>query len=962
MKHKRNRHSINALFLDLSVAAASLLCLTGCQEEFGGYFDQPGWVTSSSEDVLKSRGDCNTYLQLVGKTLFSKQVEGSGQYTFIVPTDEAFSAFFANNPYGYRSVDDIPEDVAARMVSSWMMYNSYPCDTLANVLQGFNTYSVNEAFKHQTPSYDVLREEVIDGEKCQVYDFAYTASNFSLKDNSLSWCNYRYMPIFTTRFNNNNSISSSDWAKVVGSEFSPYGNYVSAGIIDAGSGANNPGDLFCQNGVIHLVNKVVMPLENMDALIRTYGDGSAVDEPDEAKSGAWSLLRKLLYFKEGNGTYLFQAFQQSKVAKNYFSKIYPDLDFTNFYVRAYTTASPFLLNCEKYNTMALPLNGSDLFYTENNGGMTFYVPQKDVLLNYINNRLFRYVGVSLDENSTQEEFNAAFGKLPSVVPVSLWASMQADGMIWPSQFESSAVNAIGSSEHINGYDNALSYDNGVVAAGIASNGMWQITNFVPKTAAFEGVAARLLLDPAYSNEQDFITRNYASTIYPNLLKSKLAGMDDVNLSLILWGDANAQWWDNIHYSTLLSAYATGELGNEESVNGSYSSIIRNGYIEREAVDALDLEVDPLNGAYGGWAYTNNYYGGVMRYRTSGRTINGQPEIQIQTQWTLMNDPQERTLWTGSGVYPSATLQTYEPTANCYTSVIKDNSADYVNGNVYLATEHTWPLDYGRYSNEGNTFGDGYTIYNSTMNTLNYLIDYLRADSASATPRHTLFKKYFDYYEANKAERGNCDLIATGSGKWTVFVPTDEALQAAIDYAKTNDITLLRDPDKLPAKPKESEDANWVDSVICILSAYITKSGCFPDDGLSAIYETSEAWDGLSASNRQAPKQYLVTTIDKITDVDRYIDGKPQKPWAGLITGAMMSGYVAKTGDGNKLQYFGRPYTSGAFQVVDVYNSCDILPDKFDNTVVREAGQSNIMAYDGIIHSLNGFIIYKIASH
>lgn len=963
MKHKRNRHSINALFLDLSVAAASLLCLTGCQEEFGGYFDQPGWVTSSSEDVLKSRGDCNTYLQLVGKTLFSKQVEGSGQYTFIVPTDEAFSAFFANNPYGYRSVDDIPEDVAARMVSSWMMYNSYPCDTLANVLQGFNTYGVNEAFKHKTPSYDVLREEVVDGVKCQVYEFPYSSSSFSLKDNALSWNNYRYLPIFTSRYNNNNSITSSDWTKVVGSEFSPYGNYVDAGIIDAHSGSANPGDLFCQNGVIHLVNKVVMPLENLDAMIRTYGDGSAIDEPEKAKSGAWSLLRNLLYLKQGNGEYLFVAYQKSDVAKNYFAKAYPDVDLSNFYVRAYTTASPFLLNCEDYTEMALPLSGSTLFYTQYNGGMTFYVPQKDVLLNYINNRLFRYSGVTLAENATQEEFNAAFSKLSATVPVALWSSMMADGMIWPSQFETSAVNSVGSSEHINGYDNAITYDNNVVAAGIASNGMWQITNFVPKTAAFEGVAARLLLDPAYSNEMTLISQNYNSTIFANLLKSKLAGMDDVNLSLILWGDENAKWWDNIHYSTLLSAFATGDLGSEVSVNGSYLGNIRNGYIERETVDALDLEVDPLNGAYGGWAYTNNYYGGVMRYRKSGKTINGQPEIQIQTPWTLMNDPQERTLYeSGLGAYPSATLQTYEPTANCYTSVVKDNGTDYVNGNVYVATEHTWPLDYlGRYSNAGNTFGDGYTLYNSTLNTLGYLRAYLMADDASATPRHTLFKKFFDYYDANKSKRANCDTLATGAGKWTVFVPTDEALQAAIDYAKSNDITLLRHPDRLPADPLEN-DANWVDSVICILSAYITKSGCFPDDGLSALYETSEAWDGLSASNRQAPKQYLVTTINKITDVDRVVNGKPQKPWDGLITGATMSGYVAKTGDGNKLQYFGRPYTSGAFQVVDVYNSSDILPDQFDNTVVREAGQSNIMAYDGIIHSLNGFIIYKIASH
>ena len=115
MKHNRNRRYLASLCSGLSLATLLSLSLSGCQEEFGGYYDQPGWVASSSETVLKQRGDCKTYLKLVDKTLFSKQVEGSGQYTFLVPTDEAFASFFANNPYGYHDVDDIPEEVAARV-------------------------------------------------------------------------------------------------------------------------------------------------------------------------------------------------------------------------------------------------------------------------------------------------------------------------------------------------------------------------------------------------------------------------------------------------------------------------------------------------------------------------------------------------------------------------------------------------------------------------------------------------------------------------------------------------------------------------------------------------------------------------------------------------------------------------------------------------------------------------------
>ncbi|MBP5680945.1 MAG: fasciclin domain-containing protein [Bacteroidales bacterium] len=954
MKHIRNRRFIVSLCSGLSVASLFLLGLSGCQEEFDGYYKQPGWVTSSSEDVLKSRGNCKTYLKLVDKTLFKKQVEGSGQYTFLVPTDEAFADFFANNPYGYHDVDDIPEEVAARMVSSWMMYNSYPCDTLSNVLTSFNSWRVDEAFKHMTPSYDVIREEVIDGVKCQVYDYPATGESFSLENNAPSWRNNRYLPVYTERYIANNSITSSDWAKVVGTPFSPYGNYLQAGIIPTLSGADNLGDLYCQNGVIHLVDKVVMPLENMDALIRTYGDGSAKDEPETAKQGAWKLLNNILNYKQGNGEYQFLSYTESSVAAHYFEKAYPDRDMSHFLIRSYRTANnPFLLNLERYTHMTY--HHTDLFYTDYNGGMTFYVPQKEVLLNYINGRLFRYAGVQLSENATQEEFNAAFNKMSNSVLSALWFSMQANGMIWPSQFESSAVNMVGSSEHINGYDPSITYESGVAAAGMASNGMWQITNFVPKTAAFEGVAARFLLDPAYSNEEMMFGAN--SAIFNNMLKSKLAGMDDVDISLILWGNANATWWDNIHYSTLYSTFANGKVGNESPVLNYYQENMRNGYIERETVDALDLEVDPLNGIYGGWAYTNNYAGDVMRYRKSGKTIDGKPEIQIQTMWSIANDANERAWWMNEAPLPEV-LQQSEPTPGSYASVVKDTDAEYVNGKVYTSTKHSAPLIY---SKEGD-YGDGTHYYNDYLSALSYLRAYLSVDSASAEPKHAIFKKFLDYYDQNKSKHANSELITIGSGHWTIFVPTDEALQAAIDYGKTtgSGISLLRNPDYLPSNPTEN-DANWVDSVIYFINGYITKSGCYPDDGLSAFYEMSEAWDGLKASNRQAPKQYLVTTNSVITDMDRLdADGNVIKAWDGLISGGRMSGYVAKTGEGNKLQFFGRPYTSGAFQVVDVYNANEIT-DKFDNTVVRQQGQSNIMAPNCMIHSLNGFIIYKIAA-
>lgn len=945
----------------------AVMAMSGCRDDFGGYYDQPSWVETSSAKVLASRSDCQTYLQLVEKTLFSKQMEGSGQYTFIVPTDQAFADFFASNPYGYKSVDDIPEEVAARMVSSWMLYNAYPCDSISNKLTGFNTWERGTAFKHQTPSYDVLRQVEVNGKQTYVYD-SYLGT-FTLNNNAPTLNNYRYLPVFTQRFLSANSISSADWQSVVGSTFSPYGNYLSAGIVEVSAGS---GDLYCQNGVIHLVNKVVMPLENMDALISDYGSGESVSMPAEAAEGAWSLLNRIVNHKGGDGAYQFLSYTDDATASHYFAKAYPELDLSNLKLRSYKNdVSPFRLNMEDYRQMALNTtlgytSLGDMHYDDLNGGMTFFVPTEAALKQYIRERLFKYVDVESGWENDQEQFDAAFNKLSENVLPILWSAMQADGTIWPSQF-SNAENSVGQTEHIDGYDPAVTYENSVVASGFASNGLWNITRFVPKTAAFEGIASRMLLDPAYSYEELLVTSFLPSSMYGNLLASRLSGKSDVNMTMILWGDENARWWDDLYFNGALSSFVNQTSYN--AVSGSSTSatsarsatsrntallqMIRRNYIERLTSDPLDLAHDPLAGAYGGWAYTNTSSGEVIRYRLSGQMVEGQPEIQIQSAWNLANDAEERAMYaalsTDHDAMP-ASLQQSEPSSDrAYVSVYKDPSqSEYINGNIYLAAKHSVPS----YYNVTGTLGDGEYYYGEDELTRvsRYLNAYLVADSVGAQ-EHTLFKQYWDYALANAA--GGTASLNIGSGYWTLFIPTDEALREAIDRK------LMFNIANVASLAAGNADANYVDSCCYIVNAYITRSGCYPDDGLSAFYEPTEAWSGIGGTSRNATSHYLVTTNNKIVDMDRTVGDRIVKAWEGLISGATMSGYVDKIG--GQLQYTGRVYTSGANQCVDVYNANEITAGKFDNRVVRAPGKSNIICPQGVIHSLNGFVVYKIAA-
>lgn len=911
------------MFKGLPVALLLGLAVTSCKDEFDEYYERPGWLEPAAVDVLSSRSDCQTYLKLTEKTLFSKQLEGSGSYTFFVPTDAAFAAFFADNPYGYKSIDDIPADVISDFISSTMLYNQYPCDSLGNVLKGANTWDRGVAYKHQTPAYETLERDLYKGDSIWVYNYP-GGSSIWLH----AWHNYRYLPVFSQSYFSGNGLTAADYNYFYPNQtWSQYGNMLGAAIQDAGSGYG--GDLYCSNGVIHIINKVEMPLKNIDHMIMDYGNMETSDPllPEQAKQGAWKELKQLYTHRGSDGNYIFFTYDENASALHYFEKVYPDykLSSENFRIRGINNANlPFWPNIEEYS-------GEHEGETTFASGATLFLPTTEVFNNYMNNRILRYVGNS--------DWARGINQLSEDVLPTLFRSMFANGIIWPSHF-AQAQNEVGSNEYVKFAMGDGAFSDVVNSSAFASNGLYHITKVMPKTAAFEGVGSRMMLDPDYSNDWMIFGTFYQNSAYGDMLMSKYSNMSNKNFNLILYSDANMKAWDGIYYDAANSGYYNTD---GTAVTSYLTAMSLRGFVERDTADALDFTIDPLDGAYGGWAYTNTFNGDVIRYKKTGKTINGEEEIMVQSFFGIHADPND--IVADGETALDHMPQTLDPTEGFYTSVTKDPTyKSYVNGNVYVAADGAVPLSYS--STNSSFTKNGLTYYqeaNGAATVMSNVIKYLRADSASAQPQHSIFFKYL-----KRSQEGNNSNVAVpafpSSGLCTMLIPTDEALQYCIDKG------LMFNPDRMQWTD-DNGTYNYYDTASIYVSSYMIVDDSFVDDGADALYE-SNVWS--------------VNIVEPIITFPVGTNYKPMTDeWEDFMSGtARVNMNVYK--QGGKLVFEGANRTnSGGTVIAEALNGNAIYGASgalFSNSVVRKLGQSNVIAPRCVIHSLDGFILYRITDN
>lgn len=561
---------------NLFLLVSCLFAFVCCDDEADKYYDRPDWLEAPIYQVLEEQGRFTHFLECIDRTDYAKVLKGASLSTVFAPNDEAFAAYLKEN--SYSSVADIPDDKVKELVSYAIVYSKWPMEHLADSFE--DGQYVTGSFKRKTNCYggpyrdpEFENNWVVD--ETSRYGFSYTLINYQV---NLTSQNYKFLPVYSSAYFNSfpEPLQASDY-----NNFFPNSTYtgrnVQAGTILAE-------DILAENGIIHEVSMVNVPLENIETQLK---------EPEFQK------VKSLLDYRSPiTGEPVFKGYVELPNALlETFQKRLPHEAIDKIYFKGYTTGlaiSPVGENV--YN------NETGINETEKSGN-TLFVPTNDVLDDFIQKRLLKYYK-SIDLLSTE------------VLGTLLNAHM-VNGLVWPSQYAGS-LNSTG--EFINGLGlqgNDFLND-GILDSRIASNGFIYQIDHVIKSRYFETVYAGIYLNPDYLLLNRAYKKFYSVGLMEDLMKSPLNGYTSERYTMLNFSDKllteDGFLYDNINNSFSNSEMAVGSA--DERLKRLMRMHIFPGLKNKEVDSEItDFSQSPIAN-YNGWGFLVNYYGDLIRYKNN----------------------------------------------------------------------------------------------------------------------------------------------------------------------------------------------------------------------------------------------------------------------------------------------------------------------------------------------------------
>lgn len=262
-----------------SASAVILLggMLTGCQDDL--LTGMPSWLGSSIYEELESRGNFTQTLKLINgqKEDYASVLKKTGSKTLFVADDEAWDAFYKNNPWGVTCFEDLTEAQKKLLFKSNMINSAYLVELLGNIPAESSTSdplegacmrrhssvdlsdSIPVIYSAQYPVINPKRTKVENGVEKQVDWWSEVRDRDTLKifmDNNVATM-IHFMPKFM-QFNN---ITDDDV------KFMTNGGITSNKDAFVNGKVVKEADITCQNGYIHVTDGVPLPNDNMANVI-----------------------------------------------------------------------------------------------------------------------------------------------------------------------------------------------------------------------------------------------------------------------------------------------------------------------------------------------------------------------------------------------------------------------------------------------------------------------------------------------------------------------------------------------------------------------------------------------------------------------------------------------------------------------------------------------------------------------
>nr|HPR32237.1 fasciclin domain-containing protein [Prolixibacteraceae bacterium] len=438
----KNRSSVYVFWL----FSLSALLLSGCNKAKEEQYQRPEWLAPPVYQQLKEKGTFSQYLACIDKAGYAQTLKGAGYYTVFAPTDEAFSAFLSAQ--GLNSVSDMTDEMARDLVSYSLTVSPASFEQIDDFQNASATATeeskTDVAFKRTTFKYKWVYSDfdVARGEEKTVIDMNAVESEVSVpggfEENDY---NQKNIPFFTANFMAKAGLSSYDYRYFYpNTELTPF-NVADAKVLEP--------DLWAENGIIHVVDRVILPLNNLEEILTKT----------EACSEFKNILdRYLVSYTKASDNFQLKYEQSSGKSAVVFIKDYPYCSFA--------------LNCENY----LKYGGGSQMDAQING-WTLFAPSNEALNEFYNNKFFKYGYRSLDE-------------MPSFVIQELVNAHLFRTTVWPSKF---AITQ-------NPYGEEARFDaqSDVFKKEIGSNGIFYAVNKVQNTDAFNTVLGDVILNPNYS--------------------------------------------------------------------------------------------------------------------------------------------------------------------------------------------------------------------------------------------------------------------------------------------------------------------------------------------------------------------------------------------------------------------------------------------------------------------------------
>lgn len=281
----RNSNLKRSLTHSASFSVAALLCagmFSGCTDE--RLEGMPTWLGQSIYEELEANGHFTETLKLINAQDedYASVLKKTGSKTVFVADDEAWAKFYQNNPWGVTSIEDMTLAQKKLLFKGNMINSAYLVELLGNIpsktaesdpiegncMRRVSSVDIMDSVPRVTqdmfPSVNKSRVTTNEGAQIDYWSRVRGKESILLLQDDEVASMIHFMPKFMTV----NNISDDDVTKLTNGEItSNKGAFVNGKVI-------KEKDITCQNGYVHVLDGVAMPLDNMANVIANDKDFS----------------------------------------------------------------------------------------------------------------------------------------------------------------------------------------------------------------------------------------------------------------------------------------------------------------------------------------------------------------------------------------------------------------------------------------------------------------------------------------------------------------------------------------------------------------------------------------------------------------------------------------------------------------------------------------------------------------